>query len=128
MKINPAQLQAIKPLRLTAPNRAQQLATARETQQAFRDFVGQTFFGQMLKSLRSTQGKPAYFHGGQAEEIFRSQLDQTLAERMTEASADQIADPMFKRQFPREARVLAAEKKGQTEKLQLTDLNQLQRR
>ena len=128
MKINPAQPRVMKPLHPTAPNHAEQLAGAREAQQAFRDFVGQTFFGQMLKSMRSTQGKPAYFHGGQAEEIFRSQLDQTLAERMTEASADQIADPMFKRQFPREARLLATEKKEPTEKLQMTDLDHLRRR
>jgi Rod binding domain-containing protein len=128
MKINPAQLHAIKPLGPTAPNHTEQLTAAREARQAFRDFVGQTFFGQMLKSMRSTQGKPAYFHGGQTEEIFRSQLDQTLAEHMTEASADQIADPMFRRQFPREARVLAAEKKEQTEIFQLADLDQLRRR
>jgi len=128
MKINPAQLHAIKPLKPKAPNRAEQLAAAQEARHAFRDFVGQTFFGQMLKSLRSTQGKPAYFYGGQTEEIFRSQLDQTLAEKMTDASADQIADPMFRRQFPRQARVLDEEKKGQSHKLQLTDLGQLRRR
>ncbi len=128
MEINPALLQPIKPLRPATPNHAEQLAGARETQKAFRDFVGQTFFGQMLKSMRSTQGKPAYFHGGQAEEIFRSQLDQTLAERMTEASADQIAEPMFRRQFPRQAGLLAAEKKEQAAKTQLSDLDQLRRR
>jgi|GEM_PF-2231825 len=128
MKINPAQLHTIKPLKPKAPNHAEQLAAAQEARQAFQDFVGQTFFGQMLKSLRSTQGKPAYFHGGRAEEIFRSQLDQTLAEKMTDASADQIAGPMFKRQFPHQARLLAEEKKEQSKKLQLTDLDQLRRR
>jgi len=128
MKINPSQLHPIKPLRPMAQGRAEQLAAAKDARKAFRDFVGQTFFGQMLKSMRSTQGKPAYFHGGQAEEIFRSQLDQTLAEKMTEASADQIADPMFRRQFPKQAHLLASEEKGQREKLQLADLDQLRRR
>lgn len=65
------------------------------TREAFVDFVGQTFFGQMFKAMRSTQGKPPYFHGGQAEEIFRNQLDEVLVERMSEATGDTIAGPMF---------------------------------
>ncbi len=65
------------------------------TREAFDDFVGQTFFGQMLKAMRSTVGKPAYFHGGQAEEIFRGQLDQVLAEKMSDAAADTFTGPMY---------------------------------
>jgi flagellar protein FlgJ len=68
--------------------------------QAFSDFVGETFFGQMIKAMRSTVGKPAYFYGGQGEEVFRGQLDQIFAEQMTKASAEQFAEPMFERQFP----------------------------
>lgn len=126
MKINPAQLHAIKPLRSGPKSHAQQVEGAREVQKAFRDFVGQTFFGQMLKSMRSTLDKPAYFHGGQAEEVFRSQLDQTLSEKMTAASADQIADPMFRRQFPNQAALLASEQSKSTSSL--ADLEQLRRR
>lgn len=63
--------------------------------EAFRDFVGQTLFGQMLSSMRSTVGTPAYFHGGRTEEIFQQQMDQILVEDITEASADTIADPMY---------------------------------
>ena len=66
--------------------------------QAFDQFVGQTLFGQMLSSMRKTVGEPAYFHGGQAEEMFRGQLDQILAERMTEASAGQMSQSLY-RQF-----------------------------
>ncbi len=62
---------------------------------AFRDFVGQTLFGQMMSSMRSTVGKPAYFHGGRAEEIFSEQLDRVMVEQITEASASTLADPMF---------------------------------
>src|SRR5687768_9260796 len=99
MKINPSQLTAVKPLRSTGINGQSQLESAEKLQEAYRDFVGKTFFGQMLKSMRSTLGKPAYFHGGQTEEVFRSQLDQHLADHMTEASAEQFADPMFRLQF-----------------------------
>ena len=80
----------------------------------------------MLKSLRSTQGKPAYFHGGQAEEVFRGQLDQTLAQQMTETSADTIADPMFRQQFPAQAELLQQE--AQRAKPSLDNLQQLRRR
>ncbi len=62
---------------------------------AFNDFVGQTFFGQMLRSMRKTVGETAYFHGGRAEEIFTEQLDQVLAEKMSEASADSFTGPMY---------------------------------
>lgn len=66
-----------------------------ETQEAFRDFVGQTLFGQMLKSMRSTVGESAYFNGGQTEEIFQQQLDQVFVEEISDASAAQVADPMY---------------------------------
>jgi peptidoglycan hydrolase FlgJ len=66
-----------------------------ELRQAFDSFVGETFFGQMIKAMRKSVGKPAYVHGGRAEEIFQEQLDQTLAKDMAHASADQFTGPMF---------------------------------
>lgn len=63
--------------------------------QVFDEFVGEAFFSQMLKSMRSTVGKVPYFDGGRAEEMFTQQLDQTLTKEMTKASAHQIADPMY---------------------------------
>ncbi len=63
--------------------------------EAFNDFVGQTLFGQMLASMRSSQQKPAYLHGGRAEEIFQGQLDQLLTEELAKSSASSVADPMF---------------------------------
>jgi len=61
----------------------------------FEDFVGQTLFGQMLKSMRKTQHKSAYFHGGRGEEVFQQQLDQVLTEKLSHASADKLAGPMY---------------------------------
>ena len=63
--------------------------------EAFGDFVGQTLFGSMLASMRDTVQKPAYFHGGRAEEVFQEQLDQKLVEEISDASADSFVDPMF---------------------------------
>jgi Rod binding domain-containing protein len=61
----------------------------------FENFVGETMFGQMLKSMRKSQHKSAYFHGGRAEEVFQQQLDQVLAQKMSHASADKLAGPMY---------------------------------
>lgn len=72
-----------------------QPAAPDELKEAFRDFVGTTLFGQMLSTMRDSVGKPAYFHGGQAEEIFQQQLDQVLVDELTESSASSIADPMY---------------------------------
>lgn len=66
-----------------------------ELREKFTEFVGQTFFGSVLASMRKTVGKPAYMHGGRGEEVFQQQLDQTLVSELSEASADQFADPMF---------------------------------
>ncbi|HYO23944.1 MAG TPA: rod-binding protein [Lacipirellulaceae bacterium] len=126
MEINPAQLGRVKPLKPMAQSAEEQLQGARDLKKAYTDFVGKTFFGQMMKAMRSTVDKPAYFHGGQAEEMFRSQLDQQMADSMSAASAQQISEPMFARQFPRQAQLLAdAEEKTQRT---MTDLTMLRRR
>jgi Rod binding domain-containing protein len=82
-----------------AADRARQLQDKKKEdpalRKAFDSFVGETFFGQMLSSMRKTVGKPAYFYGGRAEEIFRGQLDQELAAEMTKASANTFTGPMF---------------------------------
>ena len=62
---------------------------------AFDAFVGEALFSQMLKSMRKTVGKTAYFHGGRAEEVFQKQLDQVLAEKLSQSSADKLSGPMY---------------------------------
>ena len=79
---------------------AQQLLNAEtgdrpELREVFHQFVGETFYSQMLKAMRQTVGKPAYFHGGRAEEVFQGQLDQMLAEKISEASSESFSEPMF---------------------------------
>ncbi len=80
-------------------NRAQEKSTDAtgdvELKEAFQDFVGQTFFSQMLSAMRKTVDKPAYLHGGRTEEVFQSQLDQVLAEKLSDASADTFSGPMY---------------------------------
>ena len=98
MSIQPAV--PITPSPQLESSEASQLQRAEQGQRAelrdvFNQFVGETFYGQMLKAMRQTVREPAYFHGGRAEEVFQSQLDQVLAEKMSETSAATFTDPMF---------------------------------
>ena len=52
MQINLNSTANIKPLRQTTSSADQQLDNARELQGAFQDFVGKSFYGEMLKSMR----------------------------------------------------------------------------
>jgi len=69
-------------------------------EQQFREllhqFIGQTLFGQMLKSMRATQEKNPFFHGGQSEEIYQSLLDMELTDQMTKATSKTLSEPMYK--------------------------------
>ena len=66
-----------------------------QLEEKFQEFVGQTLFGQMLKSMRKTVRKSPYFHGGRGEEVFQQQLDQVVAEKMSRTTADKFSGPMF---------------------------------
>jgi hypothetical protein len=82
-----------EPLAPSAPRRGGQ--DTPELKEAFTDFVGQTFFGELVKQMRATLHKPAFFHGGMGEDIFQSQLDQIMVERISETSAQSFSDPMY---------------------------------
>jgi len=99
MTINPA---TTAPFSLTASPESRAPLSARrsghdtpELKQAFSDFVGQTFFGELMKQMRATLDKPAFFHGGMGEEIFQSQLDQIMVERISDKSAAKLSEPMY---------------------------------
>ena len=83
------------PRELTVSAQVEGVEKPRELREAFDNFVGQTFFQQMLSAMRKTVDKPAYFHGGRTEEVFQGQLDQVLSEHMTKAAADEFTDPLF---------------------------------
>ncbi len=105
LSITPAQANFTQPKVSNDPN-ADQVADAKELKKAFSQFVGETFYGTMLKSMRQTVGEPAYFHGGQAEELFQGRLDQQLSADMASADGKDFATALFKNQFPAEAALL----------------------
>lgn len=115
--------QSVMALQTTATpiSLVKQTGTENELREKFTQFVGETFYGQMFKAMRSTVGKPAYFNGGRAEEVFQGQLDQTMAQELTKSTAATFAEPMFERQFPQ----FAASKGSESA---LGQLSQLSRR
>lgn len=92
---NPNNVTYKDPSHLSSKLNDENVEAPSELREVFDDFVGQTFFKQMLSAMRKTVDKPAYFHGGRAEEVFQGQLDQVLSEHMTEATASDFTDPMF---------------------------------
>ena len=69
-----------------------------QTRQAFAQFVGHTFYAQMLAAMRKTVDPPAYLHGGAAEETYQVMLDQHWTEKLSAASQSRWIEPMY-RQF-----------------------------
>ena len=64
--------------------------------EAFSDFVGETFYGQMLQALRKSVGKSSRFHGGRGEEVFTRQLDQVLSQKLAKADGDKLSASMYR--------------------------------
>ena len=72
-----------------------QAADDAQLRKTFDQFVGEAFYGQMLKSMRKSVGQAAYFHGGRGEEVFRGHLDQILAQEMAQSNASDFSGAMF---------------------------------
>jgi len=68
---------------------------ALQAKEKFQEFVAGTFYSLMLKALHKTHDKPAYFHGGQAEEIFQGQMDQQVATELSKSNGAAFSDSLF---------------------------------
>lgn len=66
-----------------------------ELREKFQDFAAGTFYKEMLKALRQGQKHSKYFYGGQAEEIFRGQMDQQVAENLARQHGGGFAGPLY---------------------------------
>ena len=82
--------------RLDQPETKTSAADEKKFREVLHQFVGQTLFGQMLKSMRETQEKNPFFHGGQSEEIYQSMLDMQLTDQLTKSSSRTLSEPMYK--------------------------------
>lgn len=59
------------------------------------EFVGQIFYGTLLRQMQESKLKGEYFHGGRGEEVFKAQLGMELARRMGRAPDDPIAGKLY---------------------------------
>lgn len=59
------------------------------------DFVGNVFYGTLLKELQNSKLKGEYFHGGRGEEVFKGQLYAEYARRLGRAPGDPIANRIY---------------------------------
>ena len=66
-----------------------------ELKKVFTEFAAGTFYREMLSALRKSHNKPAYFDGGQAEQIFRAEMDRHIADDLAARHGDAFAGPLF---------------------------------
>ncbi|MCB9855637.1 MAG: rod-binding protein [Phycisphaerales bacterium] len=59
------------------------------------EFVGNVFYGTLLRQMDQSTIKGEYMHGGRGEEIFQSQLHMEYAKRLGRAPGDPIADRIY---------------------------------
>jgi hypothetical protein len=59
------------------------------------EFVGNVFYGTLLKQMQDSKLKGKYFHGGHGEDVFKGQLNMELAKRMGQSKNDPIANQMY---------------------------------
>jgi Rod binding domain-containing protein len=67
-----------------------------QLRQATGQVVGSVFFGTLMKTMRDSELKGKYGHGGRGEEVFSAQLHGVLAERMGEASSGGVSTALYK--------------------------------
>jgi hypothetical protein len=61
------------------------------------ELVGITFYGTLLKTMRTSVLKGSYGHGGRGEDVFGGQLDILLAQRAGHARRFQLNDAICRR-------------------------------
>lgn len=67
--------------------------------------VGSVFFGTLLKTMRESNIKGSFGHGGRGEEVFSAQLHGILAERMGAAERGGLGEALY-RAFERQTRLI----------------------
>jgi len=60
------------------------------------EFVGQAFYGVLMKQMHESSLKSELMHGGRGEEAFQAQLNMEMAGRMGRASGDPIAERIYR--------------------------------
>jgi Rod binding domain-containing protein len=62
--------------------------------QAMQQFVGETFYGMLLKQMRNTVIASDLFGNSSAKQMFESQLDQTLVQELATHHSEFLSRPI----------------------------------
>lgn len=74
-------------------------ATVERARQTARQFVGEAFFGMLMKAMRKGLSEDHPLHGGAGESIMQGQLDQAFIERMATSRNFRLADAVVDRVY-----------------------------
>lgn len=58
-------------------------------------FVGNVFYGTLLKQVQATKLKGSLMHGGRGEEVFGGQLAMEFAKRIGQSPNDPVAERLY---------------------------------
>lgn len=80
---------------LTPPKSPQLSGPRAELRRAVGEFVGNTFYGTLIKQMQASSFKTKYMHGGRGEDVFQGQLGIELAQRLGRSTNNPVADRML---------------------------------
>ncbi len=66
-----------------------------ELRQRLGEFVGNIFYGMLIRQMNESGLKGEYFHGGRGEDVFKAQLGMELAQRLGRAANDPITNRLY---------------------------------
>jgi Rod binding domain-containing protein len=75
-------------------------------------WVAQTFFGQLLKQVRSSPFRSELLDGGRGGQVFGSMYDQRLAEHMARGAGSKLVNSIVKRIEAKQAYQKSTHRKG----------------
>ncbi len=74
--------------------------------------VGSVFFGTLLRTMRQSEMKGPYGHGGRGEDVFAAQLHDLLAERMGQTMRSGLGEVLYDRLQRQQQRISAGRHAG----------------
>jgi len=77
-----------------AKRRASGAATS-EARKRVGEFVGNIFYGTLIRQMQASKFKTRYLSGGRGEEVFQGQLGLELAQRLGRSVSDPVSNKLF---------------------------------
>ena len=59
------------------------------------EFVGNVFYGTLIRQMQSSKLKGPFLHGGRGEDVFQGQLGMELAKRLGRAPNDPVTNHLY---------------------------------